>query len=213
MKKVPFDLEKYIFPSAAGAYHVVCQFDNTPGSRLFTHLFKYTKSPRLTLQEIQSIIGINNENELLNQLNLMYSLGWIDTFNEPLELPQTTALEIILPQMLESLSSTGHTLLADDHGFCLASSMFSDEDSEALAAMSVKFLTIYNRHHTEIQNNLPFPTQAWGMLDAAGHSYLGVWPIFLEYRKFNLLIKGLPKLNHDDFVTLIWLLYNRYVSQ
>lgn len=212
MKELLLNTNKFIFPSAAGTYHTVCQPDNTLGSKLFTRFFEYNKTPKLQLSELQDITGVSDTNDFIEQINFMVSLGWFDEFDEPIELPKTTAMEIILPQLLETLSSTGHALLADDHGFCLASALFSEEESESLAVMSVKFPMIYNRHQTEIENSLPFPSRAWGMLDAAGHSYLGVWPIFLEYKKFYLLIKGLPKLNHSSFVTLVWLLYNRYVN-
>lgn len=209
MKKQLLRNDKYLLPSAAGVYHLVCQPGTTSATKLFSDILMQKETRVVTEEDAQRIMGIADDNQFASEMQTIFSLGWLEEHDEPLQLPDDS-LEEILPHLLAVLSSTGHTLLSDSHGFPLFSSGFSQQDAEALSAMSAEFSNIYEKYRSIIQNNASSPTQAWGMMDAAGNSSMGIWPINIGYQGFNLLIQGVPKLDHPNFVILVWLLYSRY---
>lgn len=201
--------DKYLLPSAAGVYHLVCHPGTTSAAKLFSDILVQKETRIISAEDAQRIMEIDNDEVFVSEMQNIFSLGWLEEHDAPLQLPDDS-LEELLPQLLAALSSTGHTLLSDNHGFPLFSSGFSQQDAEALSAMSAEFSTIYEKYRFIIQNNADSPTQAWGMMDAAGNSSMGIWPINIGYQGFNLLIQGVPKLDHPNFVILVWLLYSRY---
>lgn len=211
MTKNTIDDGKYILPTAAGVYHLACQPGETAASQLFSNILRHKSLDRLSDKDLQRFMNINDTAEFERQITAIHSLGWIEEFDEPLSLPDD-ALEDILPSLLASLSSSGQALIADNHGFCLFSNGLSVQDSETLAAMTAELSSI-NERYQSLSGQTVLPTQAWGTVDAAGNSHLGVWPIQVGYQNFNLMIQGLPKLNHPNFVIIVWLLYSHYFSE
>lgn len=209
MKKKLLQGNKYLFPSAAGVYHLACQPSQTSAKKLFSDILRRTHTRIITTHEVQRIMEINSHQRFTEEMQTILSLGWLEEHDTPFQLPDD-ALEELLPQLLTVLSSTGHTFLSDSHGFPLFSSGFPKKDVEALSAMSAQFSSIYDKYHAVIQRTAQSPTQAWGMIDAAGNSNMGIWPISIGNHGFNLLIQGIPKLDHPNFVILVWLLYSRY---
>lgn len=201
---------KYILPTAAGAFHLACQKrEETPASVLFTKIFEKERLTELTPKDMQRIMGLD-DNEFVTQIEAVQSMGWLEEYGEMLVLPEGS-LEGILPQLMAPLSSEEEVLIADEHGFCLFYAGISNEDSEALAVMTADLSAIYSKYESVYGRGL-LPTQAWSMVDAAGNCQLGIWPIHVGKQTFNLLIKGQPKLNHPNFVIIVWLLYNRYYN-
>lgn len=209
MKKKLLENEKYLLPSAAGVYHLVCHPGETSATKLFSDILMRKETRIISAEEAQHIMELGNEEQFNEEMHTIFSLGWLEEHDTPLQLPNAP-LEELLPQLLTVLSSTGHTFLSDSHGFPLFSSGFSQHDVEALSAMSAEFSKIYEKYRFFLQKNAATPTQAWGMIDAAGSCNMGVWPINIGDQGFNLLIQGVPRLDHPNFVVLVWLLYSRY---
>jgi len=61
-------------------------------------------------------------------------------------------------------------------------------------------------------NNLGLNSSAWSVVDAAGHTKIGFWPLFIGQQRFVLVMEGVPNLNRKEFVDLIWLLSRRYAG-
>lgn len=209
MKKKLLQDNKYLFPSTAGVYHLVCQPNETSAKKLFSDILRRKQTRVINAHDLQCIMELETHQQFAEEIQVMLSLGWLEEHDTPLLLPDD-ALEDLLPQLLTVLSSTGHTFLSDSHGFPLFSSGFSQKDVESLSAMTAEFNTAYDKHHEVIQRTAQSPTQAWGMIDAAGNSNMGIWPINIGSHGFNLLIQGVPNLDHPNFVILVWLLYSRY---
>ena len=53
-------------------------------------------------------------------------------------------------------------------------------------------------------------TGAWALVDMAGNSRVGFWPLFIGDHRFVLALGGLPALNHPALVELVWSLTFRY---
>lgn len=199
---------KYVLPTPAGAFHLACQKrEETPASTLFANILKADRLVPLTLTDMKNMMGLNDR-DFATQIEAIYSLGWLEEHEQALALPEGS-LETVLPQLMASLSSVGQALLADEHGLCLFHAGLSEEDAEALAAMTADLSAIYDKYEA-VYGRTMLPTQAWSMVDAAGNSQLGVWPIHVGEQNFNLLIQGVPRLNHPNFVIITWLLYSRY---
>lgn len=209
MKKRILQGNKYLLPSAGGIYHLVCQPGQTSAKKLFSDILRRRRTRVIAVDDVQRIMEIDSRQQFAEEMQTILTLGWLEEHDTPLQLPED-ALEELLPQLLTALSSTGHTFLSDSHGFPLFSSGFPRKDVESLSAMSAQFSTIYDKYHQVIQRTANSPTQAWGMIDAAGNSNMGIWPINVGDHSFNLLIQGVPRLDHPNFVILVWLLYSRY---
>ena len=139
----------------------------------------------------------------------MQTLGLISGQKEVENTPSEN-LEDILPKLLASLSDSKKGLLAENSGLYLGASGFPHEAAEELAAISANLSEVYERHKGLLNGNLRFNQRAWGLIDAAGNSEVGVWPLYVGYQQFTLIIHGMPQLNRPAFKSLIWLLMRRY---
>jgi len=61
-----------------------------------------------------------------------------------------------------------------------------------------------------LQGHLHLNSEAWGVIDAGGHSRLGIWPLHIGKYDFTLVMTGIPHFNHPNFVQLVWILMTRY---
>ena len=50
----------------------------------------------------------------------------------------------------------------------------------------------------------------WGMVNAAGCSEVGFWPLYFGDDYFILIVSGMPRFNQEAFTTLVWALGVRY---
>ena len=135
--------------------------------------------------------------------------GWIQYLDAPRCAPRDT-IEAALQSLLPPLAGSRSALLADAHGFHLASSGFSDSAAEALAALSADLASLHARHQRVIGQALRLYGSAWSIPDAAGHSQLAFWPLHVGEHRFALVTAGVPHLNQPELVDLVWLLHQRY---
>lgn len=191
-----------------GAYYAVQ--DNAKDatrSILLKLLYKDSSLP-LKDSELTELCGMDSE-DAASMIHRMQSLGLISG-QEEVEMAPEKNLEDALSDLLGSLSDSKKVLLAEHSGLYLGASGFPHEAAEELAAISANLSEVYERHKRLLNGNLGFNQRAWGLIDAAGNSEVGFWPMYVGYNQFALVIHGMPQLNRPAFKRLVWLLIRRY---
>jgi len=201
--------ELYIMPTPAGAYYAVSQPVLNPSRKMLCTLLQFRRSPLLTLDGLLSWTEALNNNEAIDLLNRMQSRGWLQGTKESQTAPEDT-LENILPDLLEPLSTDGNALLADQQGLNLASCGFQQQSVDELSALTADLASLQDRHLKFLSKNLDMKTSAWALVDTAGNSKIGFWPLHIGQHRFVLAIGGIPCLNQPALIQLIWALSVRY---
>ncbi|HED39842.1 MAG TPA: hypothetical protein ENJ13_05385 [Chromatiales bacterium] len=211
MSQYELDNEKFVLPSPAGVYYATASNQSDLSRGLLLALMTQVDSQPLTKEKLINWLSIDCIETTFELLHKIQQLGWLASSQEKQSAP-AGALEEIIPPLLAVLSSSSKALLADQQGFNLASSGFTHEAAEELSALSADFVSLRMRHGTLLFNNLNIKTQAMGLIDAAGNSQLGFWPLYIGKHCFTLVMSGIPQFNQPAFTNLVWLLTNRYAA-
>lgn len=191
----------FLAVTPAGAFHAIASGGAQPARTLLLHLLARDSS----LSDTEAG-GLTADAGLLARL---LDIGWLA--RRPLaESAPLSSLESLLPELLPSLSDQGRALLADHQGLQIGYGGFGETEAQELAALSADALALARRCQVllpELASRLP---AAWALVDAAGNSQLGVWPLFLPQRVFALVIQGRPLFTRAAFPTLVWTLVRRY---
>lgn len=201
--------KSYPLPTPAGSFHLATDHRNNPFRWFLGNLLSATHSLLLNSETARAITGCKTDDDAAELIARAISLGWIEPFNQPHQSPKG-ALEVVLPQLLANLSSTGKALLADGHGFYVANHGLAHETAEQLSALAADLLTLGDRHGLLLHQNMKLNSGAWGVIDAAGNSQIGFWPLYIGRERFTLVIGGMPLLNNRSLTTIIWALTQRY---
>lgn len=199
----------YVHPTPSGTYYAVSATEPNASRRMIQGLLRKESTPLLTSDNLRTWTDIMDDGQGATLLYHAQALGWVQGFEVPRKCNEQP-LEIQLPVLLRALSVQGKVLLADQQGFYLASHGFPHEVAEELSALSADLANLHARRSGLLVNNLGMATSAWGLVDAAGNSKLGFWPLFIGNQRFVLVISGVPQFNHPDFVNLVWVLSRRY---
>ncbi len=197
-----------LWPTPQGIYYSVTDPSETPQKRLIRDLLLQSgQGPvRYDREGLSPLLeGAEGGAKLLEQL---IRSSWLQLLEEPPEIP-SKPYEELLKELLAPLGDR-RVLLLEEEGFYLASKGFPHEIAEHLAALGADLLRVYEHHRDLLEPMLKVGTQAWSLVDAAGLSRLGFWPIYLDGRRFGLVVEGVPMLNHPNFVLLVWQLLLRY---
>ena len=198
----------YINVTPRGAYYAIQDSASDATRNVLIKLLQEDETPPLSIEVVEEITGLKDE-EAFNFVDRIQSLGLISGQKESESAPDDN-MEDILPELLGSLSDSEKVLLAEHSGLYLGASGFPHEAAEELAAISANLSEVYQRHKGLLQGNLRFNQHAWGLIDAAGNSEVGFWPLYIGYNQFTLVIHGMPQLNRPGFKHLIWSLMKRY---
>ncbi len=198
----------YINVTPRGAYYAIQDSANDATRNVLIKLLREDETPPLSTEVVEEITGLKGD-EAFNFVDRIQSLGLISGQKESESAPEEN-MEDILPELLGSLSDSEKVLLAEHSGLYLGASGFPHEAAEELAAISANLSEVYQRHKNLLQGNLRFNQHAWGLIDAAGNSEVGFWPLYIGYNQFTLVIHGMPQLNRPGFKHLIWSLMKRY---
>jgi hypothetical protein len=201
----------YVMPTPAGAYFACASPESEPARALLFRFMGEDETPLCTLTLLRNALGPPDDQSALETLFRMQSVGWVQGMTEAHRAP-VGALEDVLPELLGRLSSVGKALLADDAGFYVATHGFPHETAEELSALSADLASLYERHKRLLHNNLGIPSAAWGIVDAAGNSQVGFWPLYIGAERFVLAVAGLPRLNQPALIDLVWALAKRYAD-
>jgi len=199
----------YLQPTPAGAYYAVGSPELTPERHLLLALMSMPVSRRATAGDLVRWTGSDGEQAAYAAVYRAQEHGWIEGFRHP-QGPPTGPLAPVAAAALLLLSSTGHGLLADAQGFCIASEGFDAAASDFLAAVSADIASMHERHSAYLADASGTATGAWALVDMAGNSRVGFWPLFVGDHRFVLALGGLPALNHPVLVELVWSLTVRY---
>jgi len=203
--------KKYILPSPAGAYYCITSPQSDPAKQFLQKLMTYNETQCSDPEVLNNLLSSNthSQDEILFHIQ---ELKWLQSFDQEKRIPEGT-IEQLLPEILQQLSSDAKALLADDQGFFLSGSGFTHEASEELAALSGDILSLCTRHKGIIHGNLNVKTSAMALVDAAGHSQIGFWPLYIGELAFILVLSGVPRFDQYAFVKLVWILHKRYYSK
>lgn len=202
----------YLYPTPAGAYYAVCSMESDKPRQFLRALLRQQKTSALNLANLQELMGQKEEQKCMELLHHCQKLGWIQGLDAELEYP-LGAMEDILPDLLGKISENGKVILADSQGFYLASHGFPHEVAEELSALSAEIATIHERRSGLLMNNMGLASHAWAVIDAAGNSQVGFWPLFIGKNRFVVAIAGIPHFNQPEFVSLVWALSLRYAAK
>ncbi len=198
----------FLQPTPAGAYHAVAGPDQTPERRLLLGTMRSHASVRATVDQLCIWCGQPAKSALATAFRVQ-ERGWIEGFHVPYA-PPAGALEPIAVAAATALSSTAHGLLADTQGFCIASAGFEPAQAEFLAAVSADIASLHERHAAYLADASGTSSGAWAMVDMAGNSRVGFWPLFVGEERFVLALGGLPLLHRAALVDLVWTLTVRF---
>lgn len=199
----------YLCPTPAGAYYSVCSKDEDKPRQFIRKLLQQPETPMLSIDILQTLMDLAEPDKCCELLYRCQKLGWVQGIENKQAYP-SDLLENILPDLLGKMSESGKVLLADMHGFYLASHGFPHEVAEELSALSAELATLHSRRSGVLMNNLGITSQSWAIVDVFGNSQIGFWPLFIGANRFIVVISGVPHFNQPELVSLVWALSMRY---
>jgi len=200
---------QYVSVTPFGAFYAVSEERRDPFRDTLLALMEFESSPLLSEAAACAWCGVEESQVALETLFRLQSLAVIQGTQRPACAPDGP-IESILPMLLPNVSDRRHALLADVNGFYLGSAGFKHETAEELAAMSADVLTLHARHARLLGSNLGIESGSWAVVDAAGASQIGIWPIHIRTHRFALVVSGRPCFHGADFAGLVWSLARRY---
>lgn len=201
----------FVLPTPAGAYYAVSHEVYDPIRAMLCALLRQETTPLLCQDSLEDWSGLTGS-DAQETLYLAQNQEWIEGFVEPRAI-RPGSLEEVLPELLSCLSDSGKALLADDHGFYLSNTGFTHEAAVELSALSADIASLDARHSGLTHQNLRLASSAWALVDAAGNSQIGFWPLYIDDYRFVLILQGVPLLNQPAFTSLVWSLTSRYAGK
>lgn len=199
----------FLAATPAGAYYAVSRDEPDPLRALLRALLAADRTPPLDTHTLSRLAGETGEADAAALLYQAQRLALVQGDAAASAAPLGT-LELRAPPLIAALSGLGRAVLADADGFYLARADMPHEAAEEISALSADLAAMITRHRGLLSSNLNLGADAWGALDAAGNSTLGVWPLHVGGKRFALALLGEPRLNRPAFTELVWLLTRRY---
>lgn len=192
--------EKFITVTPAGSYYAI-ENKTLTDSRLFLHqLLANSVTPRLSDYQDANL-------EIIKELR---KAGLVTLGAPEKSLPQGN-LSDLLPDLLPALSERARVVLAESRqGFYLDFTGVSPYEAEELAVMASSLRAVSDTRSTLLSRQLSITGSAFGIVDPAGNSEIGFWPLHIADNVFTLIILGIPRFNSVQFSTLVWALIQRY---
>lgn len=200
--------DHYLYPTPGGAYHAVVGAAGDLTRQFLQRLLRSPETPLLTAELVSGWTG-RDAHDALEFVYRLQSSGLIQGLPAPLQSPHES-LESLLPPLLEQLSDEGKAVLAERSGLHIGSAGYPHEATVELAAFAADLHSVQARHAKLLHNNLRIPAGGWGLVNAAGNSEIGFWPVHVGKEQFILVVGGMPRFNQTAFTTLIWALGVRY---
>lgn len=192
--------DRYISVTPAGCYYAVENRDPTIARQILHRILSVPVSPALSQfskTDIDSIL------ELLKSELVMLT-------DQPITLPEGN-LTKLLPHVLSALSEQGRVVLTESgQGLFIDYSGISQDEAEELAVMAAGFRVLAEKRTRLLAKQLSISSRAFGVVDPAGNSEIGFWPLYISDNVFTLIVLGIPRFNTAQFCTLVWALVERY---
>ena len=192
--------ERYIKVTPAGCYHAIESRDLTLLRQLLHRILGESVTPALSSHD-----GLERDD-----LTKLQGAGFIELVQQPLSLPQGNLLSL-LPQILPELSERSKALLIESQqGLYLDFAGVSQSQAERLAVLAAELRATADKTSSLLSGELSIASHATAIVDPAGNSELGFWPLHIGDNVFSLIIAGIPRFNSEPFCTLVWALVERY---
>lgn len=202
----------YLLPTPAGAFSALTRVSENNFVYFLTELLRNGGSEQISIDRLTQWSGLDTPEQSLEFLFQAQKLGWVQAFDEPFNL-SSGSFEQTLSELLPHLSAERKVLLADLQGFCLHSCGFAPEVTDELSALSGSLATLHQRHQRFLNGTLELHSNAWALMNAAGHSQLGFWPLHVDTNQFMLVMAGQPTFNKPHLVELAIYLHRRFAGQ
>jgi len=199
----------FLWPTPAGAFHLAAEPAANGLRRFIAALLREPVTPVVAEARLQAWSGMESLDDAQDLVWRMQELGWLQGLPAPRRAPEGP-LEKVLPELLPRLTHGGKVLLADAQGFYVSSQGFPHEVAEELSALAADIASVHQRRSGSLNRNLGLSGSAWGLIDAAGQSQVGFWPLYAGRERFVLVVSGIPAFNRPQFVDLVWVLHQRY---
>jgi hypothetical protein len=209
MPRFELSAGRFIAATPGGAYMASLAPDDEPGRRVLREVLAQDATPALTVDALRGWARIDDPDGAQEVLFHLQSLALVQFIEQARPAPAGT-LEELLPPLLVKLSGAGRALLADDQGFYMGTAGFAHETAEELSALSADLASLHARHRALVGGNLGLVGANWALVDGAGNSQLGVWPLYIGRQRFALVVAGVPHFNQPAYVDLVWALTRRY---
>jgi len=207
MKKV-----KYLVPTPKGAYYLTQNSVETWQKEVLKKLFSLPYSPQINNKTLQKLFNlkINKDMSVLKEkIDEFQKLKLIKIVDKAIEAP-TRNFEENLNYLFDQVLKENKIILSDSQGFCVANHGFPTEMGEEISVLSADIAIMHKRRAIEINKKLGLKSQAWSMVDEAGTSCLGFWPLNINQETFVITIEGTPFFDKPSIVSLVWILYLHY---
>ncbi len=210
MSDYSLNAELFIQPTPGGVFFMSCDPSPEPARQVLEKLLRLDESPSASADGLSVLANGTSSDEDMELVYRMQQSGWLSGVETPVKAPDYN-IEEDFPDLLGKLSSKGKAILADDQGFYLAKQGIPHESAEEISALCGDLMSVLGRHQGLLKNNLRIKTDALSIVDAAGFSQLGFWPLFIGEHRFSLIIMGQPNFTSSQFVDLVWSLCRRYL--
>lgn len=202
----------YLLPTPAGAFKAVSESSNNRLRNFLVALLNQQGHAKVSDANLCKWSGLATAEEAHEFAARLQTLGWIQTVSSPYKV-SLLPIQETLPVLLPALAREGKILLADTQGFYLYSHGFPHETAEEISALSADIANMHARRAGVLNRNLGLHGSAWALTNAAGHSQLGFWPMFIGQERFVLVIAGAPAFNQAQLVELVFVLHARFGMQ
>ena len=199
---LPGSAERFVSVTPAGSYYAIEQQEQTVAREILHRILSTAITPQLSDFD---------EAERGNIIQLRRS-GFI-TFSDPQNSLPEGNLSNMLPTLLPKLSECERVVLTESRqGLFLDFAGVSQADAEELSVLAADFRSIAERRKNLLSGQLSITSRAFGIVDPAGNSEIGFWPLYIANNVFTLIVLGIPRFNSKPFCTLVWALIERYGS-
>lgn len=198
----------FLLPTSRGAMYATQSCVSNPIRRLLLALMVNAESPVASMEMVvkQSAIPGTLAARMLDRVA---TFGLVETFLAPYRLDQSLS-EDVLSERLSQVSEKKKALLADRHGFCLASSGFPAHETDALAGLCAEMAALRLRHAALSDSPALAGVGAWHCDRLGSARDCRLHPIFVGEHQFTLLISGQACLETRALADMVWMLMRRY---
>lgn len=206
---MPVKDKKFFIPTPIGAFYLVQNNRKCWQKKMLQKAFLSPKSLSFEKESLRSLFSTGDENLSKHRFDECQRLQLIQILDKEMLAP-AGHIEEQLDKIIHVFSNKEKALLSDSQGFCIANHGFPADISEEISVLSADIAIMHKRRALGINHNLGFNSQAWAIVDAAGKSCLGFWPLNIGQEILILAVEGKPFFNQPAMVSLIWTLYLRF---
>jgi len=195
--------EIYLTVTPAGCYYAVENCEPTIARELLNTILREKTSPAL------SEFAERDQDSIRE----IHKTGFVIFEPQQSSLPEGN-LTRLLPKVLPALSERKSVVLTESRqGLFIDYTGVSQDEAEELAVMAAGFRALAEKRNSLLAGKLSIGSRAFGILDPAGNSEIGFWPLHVSGNVFTLIVLGIPRFNTAHFSTLVWALMERYGAE